>query len=47
MKKLIGNFKGNNLYLMISSYQKNNRIYIGVETEGELYVMYLLDDYIL
>ena len=37
MKKLIGNFKGNNLYLAIASYQNNNRIYIGVETEEEMY----------
>jgi hypothetical protein len=55
MKKLIGNFKGDNLYLKISSYQNNNRIYIGIETEEELYadvtinlsnVMLLDDDYI-
>ena len=52
MKKLIGNYKGDNLYLTIASYQNNNRIYIGVETEDELYAdvtinlsdMYLLDD---
>lgn len=52
MKKLIGNYKGDNLYLTIASYQNNNRIYIGVETEEELYAdvtinlsdMYLLDD---
>ena len=52
MKKLIGNFKGDNLYLTIASYQNNNRIYIGVETEEELYAdvtinlsdAYLLDD---
>ena len=37
MKKLIGNYKGDNLYLTIASYQNNNRIYIGVETEEELY----------
>ena len=55
MKKLIGNYKGDNLYLTIASYQNNNRIYIGVETEEELYAdvtinlsdMYLLNnDYI-
>ena len=55
MKKLIGNYKGDNLYLTIASYQNNNRIYIGVETEDELYAdvtinlsdMYLLNnDYI-
>ena len=52
MKKLIGKFKGDNLYLTIASYQNNNRIYIGVETEEKLYAdvtinlsdMYLLDD---
>ncbi len=52
MKKIIGNYKGDNLYLTIASYQNNNRIYIGVETEEELYAdvtinlsdMYLLDD---
>ena len=27
MKKLIGNYKGDNLYLTIASYQNNNRIY--------------------
>ena len=37
MKKLIGNFKGNNLYLTIASYRNNNRIYIGIETDEELY----------
>lgn len=37
MKKLIGNYKGDNLYLTIASYQNNNRIYICVETEEELY----------
>lgn len=55
MKKLIGNYKGDNLYLTIASYQNNNRIYIGVETEKELYadvtinlsdMMPLDDDYI-
>ena len=55
MKKSIGKFKGDNLYLTIASYQNNNRIYIGVETEDELYAdvtinlsdMYLLNnDYI-
>ena len=55
MKKLIGNYKGDNLYLTIASYQNNNRIYIGVETEEELYadvtinlsdMMLLDDDYI-
>lgn len=52
MKKTIGKFKGDNLYLTIASYQNNNRIYIGIETEEELYEdvtinlsdMYLLDD---
>ena len=52
MKKLIENYKGDNLYLTIASYQNDNRIYIGVETEDELYAdvtinlsdMYLLDD---
>ena len=52
MKKLIGKFKGDNLYLTIASYQNNNRIYMGIETEEELYAdvtinlsdMYLLDD---
>lgn len=37
MKKLIGNYEGDNLYLTIASYQNNNRIYICVETEEELY----------
>jgi len=37
MKKLIGNYKGDNLYLIISSYKNNGRIYLGVETEEELY----------
>lgn len=55
MKKLIGNYKGDNLYLTIASYRNNNRIYIGVETEEELYadvtinlsdMMLLDDDYI-
>jgi hypothetical protein len=55
MREFIGNFKGNNLYLKIASYQNNNRIYIGVETEEELYadvtinlsdMMLLDDDYI-
>lgn len=52
MKKLIGNFKGDNLYLTIASYQNNNRIYIDIETEEELYAdvtinlsdAHLLDD---
>jgi hypothetical protein len=55
MREFIGNFKGDNLYLKIASYQNNNRIYIGVETEEELYadvtinlsdMMLLDDDYI-
>ena len=37
MKKSIGNFKGDNLYLTIASYQNNKRIYVAVETEDELY----------
>lgn len=55
MKKSIGNFKGDNLYLTIASYQNNNRIYVAVETEEELYaditinlsdMMLPADDYI-
>lgn len=37
MKKEIGNFEGNNLYLTIANYRNNNRIYLGVETEEDLY----------
>ena len=37
MKKTIGNYKGDNLYLIISSYKNNGRIYLGIETEDELY----------
>ena len=37
MKKSIGNFKGEDLYLKISSYRNNQRIYIGLETKEEPY----------
>ena len=37
MKKEIGNFEGNNLYLTIANDRNNNRIYLGVETEEDLY----------
>ena len=36
MKKLIGKFKGDNLYLTIASYQNNNRIYICVENRKRI-----------
>lgn len=37
MKKTIGNFKGDDLYLTIASYLNNNRIYVGVDTVEESY----------
>ena len=37
MKKEIGNYNGQNLYLTIASYRNNNRIYLAVETEEDLY----------
>ena len=37
MKKSIGNYNGDSLYLTIASYQNNGRIYLAVETEDELY----------
>lgn len=37
MKESIGNFKGDNLYLTVASYQNNKRIYVGVDTEEESY----------
>ncbi len=37
MKKSIGNFKGEDLYLRIASYLNNNRIYIGIDTLEESY----------
>lgn len=54
MKKAIGKYKNNNLYLTIDSYQNNNRIYIGIETKNGLYAditinltnMLLPDNYI-
>lgn len=37
MKKPIGVYNDENLYLTISSYSDNGRIYLGLETEDELY----------
>jgi hypothetical protein len=37
LKESIGNFKGDNLYLTVASYQNNKRIYVGVDTEEESY----------
>lgn len=37
MKKEIGIYNGENLYLTIASYRNNNRIYLAVETEEDLY----------
>lgn len=37
MKKPVGVYNGTNLYLTISSYLDNGRIYLGLETEEELY----------
>ena len=37
MKKPIGKYNDENLYLQIASYQNNRRIYLAVETEDELY----------
>ena len=37
MKKPIGKYNDENLYLQIASYQNNKRIYLAVETEEELY----------
>lgn len=35
MKKSIGKFDNQELYLVVASYQNNNRIYLAVETEEE------------
>lgn len=37
MKKSIGNYNGEDLYLRIASYQNNGRIFIGIDTEEESY----------
>ena len=37
MKKSIGNYNGKELYLTIAKYSNNNRIYVAVETEEDLY----------
>ena len=37
MKKSIGTYKGDKLYLSIGSYKDNGRIYIGIDTNKESY----------
>ena len=37
IKKSIGKYNNEDLYLQIASYQNNKRIYLAVETEEELY----------
>ena len=37
MKKSIGKYNNEDLYLTIASYRNNNRIYLAVETKDDLY----------
>lgn len=37
MKKSLGKYNNEDLYLIIASYRNNNRIYLAVETKDELY----------
>ena len=37
MKKSVGVYNGTNLYLTVGTYFDNGRIYLGLETEDELY----------
>lgn len=37
MKKSIGKYDDQELYLVVASYQNNNRIYLGVDTEDGSY----------